>query len=290
MARDERTYIRVHDGMPDHPKIDGLSDRAFRLLVETWCWCSRHLTDGRVPTTTWVKRGTPKARAELMAAGLADSRDGYVQMHDYLEHQRSAEEVAEIREARSAAGVLANHERWHKGKPKTGCPHCATDPCTDPPTDPKSDAKTDPNGLRKSSTETETETDNSIPTGSSSSAAPRADARRLCDHLADRIEANGSRRPRITRRWLTAARLMLDVDGRSEEHVHRAIDWCQSDEFWRANILSMPKLRERYDQLRLAAEQRKRPANGHTTSPTDARIAALLAGGQPHLTALPGGA
>ena len=31
------------------------------------------------------------------------------------------------------------------------------------------------------------------------------------------------------------------------------IAWCQADEFWRGNILSMPTLRRQYDKLRLAA-------------------------------------
>lgn len=102
--RDGRTYITVHDGMPDHPKIDGLSDAAFRLLVSTWCWCSRHLTNGHVPTATWSKRGTAKARRELIAAGLVEQVADGVLVHDYLEHQRSAEEVAELSAARSEAG------------------------------------------------------------------------------------------------------------------------------------------------------------------------------------------
>jgi hypothetical protein len=82
---------------------------------------------------------------------------------------------------------------------------------------------------------------------------PRDDADRLCEHLADKIEANGSRRPAVNAKWRDAARLLIDKDGRTEEQVHAAIDWCQQDEFWRANILSMPKLREKYDQLRMHA-------------------------------------
>jgi hypothetical protein len=46
---------------------------------------------------------------------------------------------------------------------------------------------------------------------------------------------------------------MMTRDERTEEQIHAAIDWCQDDEFWRVNILSMPKLREKFDQLRLAA-------------------------------------
>lgn len=88
----------------------------------------------------------------------------------------------------------------------------------------------------------------------------RDDVERLCQHLSDRIVDNGTVRPPITKRWRDAARLMLDKEGRTEDQVHAAIDWCQSDGFWKANILSMPKLREKYDQLRLAAQRNSFPA------------------------------
>jgi hypothetical protein len=99
------------------------------------------------------------------------------------------------------------------------------------------------------------------PKDSSSSAPPpdqeatgRDDVERVCDHLADRIEANGSKRPNVGKGWRDAARLLMDLDGKSERQVHNMIDWCQNDEFWRGNVLSMPKLREKYDQMRLRAE------------------------------------
>jgi hypothetical protein len=90
----------------------------------------------------------------------------------------------------------------------------------------------------------------------------RDDVDRLCEHLADRIEANGCKRPVVTKGWRDAARLMLDRDGRTEEKITGAIDWATADEFWRANILSMPKLREQYDRLRLAATRARAPTNG----------------------------
>ena len=85
----------------------------------------------------------------------------------------------------------------------------------------------------------------------------RDDVERVCQHLVDRIVANGSRQPKITKAWRTQARLLIDKDGRTESQVHTAIDWCQNDAFWKSNILSMPKLREKYDQLRLAAQRTK---------------------------------
>lgn len=81
----------------------------------------------------------------------------------------------------------------------------------------------------------------------------RPEVEQLCTQLADRIEANGSKRPSITKRWHDAARLMLDNDERTYEQIAYLIDWSQRDEFWRSNILSMPKLREKFDQLRIKA-------------------------------------
>jgi hypothetical protein len=105
--------------------------------------------------------------------------------------------------------------------------------------------------------------------------AIRDDAERLCEYLAGRIEANGSKRPTITKRWRDSARLMLDADGRTEHQVMTAIDWCQGHEFWRANILSMPKLREKYDQLRLQAT---RAAGSSESTGTQRARAAIEAG------------
>jgi len=85
----------------------------------------------------------------------------------------------------------------------------------------------------------------------------REDVERLCAHLADRLVENGCKQPTITKTWRDAARLLLDKDGRTEDQVRRAIDWCQNDSFWKSNVMSMPKLREKYDTLRLRAEEER---------------------------------
>ena len=94
----------------------------------------------------------------------------------------------------------------------------------------------------------------------------RDDVVRLCEHLAARMVSNGCKVPEWNGSWKDAARLMMDRDGRSEEKIHKAIDWAHDNEFWRANILSMPTLREKYDQLRLQAEREvkdRRMTNRH---------------------------
>lgn len=102
----------------------------------------------------------------------------------------------------------------------------------------------------------------------------REDVERICVHLADRVEANGSKRPNITKGWRDAARLLLDADGRTERQIHNMIDWCQADEWWRSRVMAMPKLRKVYDSMRLQAlEQHEKKKSGSGFAPaTGARV------------------
>jgi len=87
---------------------------------------------------------------------------------------------------------------------------------------------------------------------------PRPDVEEICDLLADLIRKNGSKAT-VGAKWFDAARLMLDRDKRPLAEVKQLIHWCQGNEFWRGNILSMPTFREKYDKLRLQS-QRSQPA------------------------------
>ncbi len=104
------------------------------------------------------------------------------------------------------------------------------------------------------------------------------EAKRLCDLLADAIQANTGRRPNIGKRWLDAARLLLDRDGLTVQQVEYLITWSQADEFWRANILSMPKLREKRDTLILRIKAQGN-GNGHQQRHLDSINELLHAGG-----------
>src|SRR5579859_1532868 len=98
----------------------------------------------------------------------------------------------------------------------------------------------------------------------------RPDVERLCARLADRVEANGSKRPAVNKKWRDAARLLIDKDGRTEEQVSACIDWCQADEFWRGNVMSMPTLREKYDRLRLDALRKLKAQKRNSRQPDEA--------------------
>lgn len=53
--------------------------------------------------------------------------------------------------------------------------------------------------------------------------------------------------------WADHVRLMIDRDGRTPDQIRFIIDWCQSDSFWKCNILSTEKLRKQFDQLVIKA-------------------------------------
>lgn len=117
--KDRRTYVTLHDGMPDHPKIVDAGDMAGWLYVCGLAYCSRQLTDGRIPKRMVPRLvGLPDVEAlasALLRVGLWHASghdctrcqpaeaDEYV-VHDYDLHQKTADEVAELKEKRAAAG------------------------------------------------------------------------------------------------------------------------------------------------------------------------------------------
>jgi len=84
-------------------------------------------------------------------------------------------------------------------------------------------------------------------------ATLRPDVDEILNHLDAAIKANGAKVPSRTKKNLDAARLLLDRDGKTVGQVKACIDFATTDEFWRTNILSMSKLRDKYDQLRMKA-------------------------------------
>lgn len=110
---DPRPTIRLDHGMPENPKIVGLTDAAFRLYVESLCWCSRQESDGRIPAAAMARLGRPRTVVELVKAGLVSDQVGSYSIHDYLAHQRSAAEIASFRQGKRLSGRKGAHKRWH---------------------------------------------------------------------------------------------------------------------------------------------------------------------------------
>lgn len=109
-VRGHITYLLLDDGMDAHRKIEGLSDRAFRLHLCGLFHCARNLTDGLVSDVT-VRgllarlRATPKHVSELVDIGLwfPYPGRGFI-VNNYLEWNPSKVDVEERRRKRSESG------------------------------------------------------------------------------------------------------------------------------------------------------------------------------------------
>ena len=105
-------------------------------------------------------------------------------------------------------------------------------------------------------------------------------AKGLCEKLAGKMLVNNpkARIPETTEAWEKAADLMLTRDGRTVQEVENVLDFSQADGFWKCNILSMTKLREKFDQLYLKMEATKNGTqNGNGGGSHSARIVGAAA-------------
>jgi hypothetical protein len=94
-----------------------------------------------------------------------------------------------------------------------------------------------------------TKRQNAVPTLGN---APSQDAITLALRLKQQIVRNiptFKHTERMERKWARDADVMLRLDGRTTQQICELIDWCQQDRFWQTIILSMSKLREKFDQL-----------------------------------------
>ncbi len=95
----------------------------------------------------------------------------------------------------------------------------------------------------------------------------REDVEKVCLRLAELMVENECKPPTISDDWRAEARRMFDIDRRPFDKAMALLEWSQASQFWRKNIHSIPKFREKYDQLRLEAndEWAKKHADGRTT-------------------------
>lgn len=230
------TYAKIEHGMYEHPKIVGLSDTAFRAYVESILYSGKHLTDGFLDERIVRRMWGENVAEELCGNDPVNPSwvrvEGGWQIYGYCERQTSKAEIDALREQkRSAANARWDAKRNAEAMHGAYGVHSTSDAQAMP------EIEVDINTLT-SETKVSTSDDFSD------------DVKELTDYLAERIRANGNKVGAVGVRWWQACDRLLRVDERDPDEVRQVIDWCQKNEFWQGNILSMPKLREKYDTLR----------------------------------------
>lgn len=287
-------YFKLDVHFFEHPKVIDLSDAAVRLYLAAVAYANRRMTDGLVAAPVvrrLVEHPDPAMlAAELVKAMLWHEAEGGYRIHDFTEHNKTRAERLSLRDRertrkadyrdrqRTGRDVPAGQDdlsqrdspghvpmsppgEERRGEERTGEPSSETgaDDGTPGPTHPPVSL---PSEARPEPEQPEASNEHDPPLVS----IEHPEAHRLCELLADLIHANTGERPSVGKRWVDAARLMLTRDNYTPEQVEYLVRWCQADEFWRSNILSMPKLREK--RLTLVA-QAKRARNGNGTRATD---------------------
>ena len=72
----------------------------------------------------------------------------------------------------------------------------------------------------------------------------------LAKYLFAKVKENNSkaREPNF-QNWADDIRKLVEIDGNTVEEVKEVIDWCQSDSFWKNNVMSASKLRNQFPKL-----------------------------------------
>ena len=94
-------WVRIDDNFSDHPKVIGLSDKAFRLFITGLCYSNRQLTDGLLPyqiVMAWVGDDPNKPSDELEDQNLWERVDKGFLIRSYTEYQPTREKVNEKRD------------------------------------------------------------------------------------------------------------------------------------------------------------------------------------------------
>lgn len=248
-------WARLDDRFDDSMKVSSAFHRA-PIAVATYVMsithCARHETDGLVDEA-WLKRLIPayqsrrKALDVLVSEGLFEpAKDGGYWIHDYLDYQPSRKELVarRAREAERKARGRNNRVRDVSARTAPGKRAESARPVPIPLT-----------------TTDEQQVVHRVEPPPESGVSQ--DAERLCDLFSELTRARtetpaGSPRYRPTRAWRTEMDRLLRIDARPPGEVEAVIRWVDQDGFWAGNVLAVPKLRAKYDQLR-AAMRRGRP-------------------------------
>jgi hypothetical protein len=97
-----------------------------------------------------------------------------------------------------------------------------------------------------------------------------SDELRLASFLLEEIQRNKPdfKKPNL-QTWAREIDLMIRRDGRVADRIREVIVWTQSDSFWRKNILSTGSLRDKFDRLELAMQEKSTQGSDRTTQYQD---------------------
>lgn len=256
--------LRVSFTFTQHPKVIKLIrecgyEGPFRL-IQLWAFAAQNTPNGFLGTEDeeyfeiaagWS--GTPKKFIQsLIKIGFIDRVDNGLQIHDWEKHNPF---VAGFEERSRQARINQSKRNYRNsiGANASGNAIGITD------------------GNAPSPSPSPSPYPSPYPSPKISLSEVASDARRECQltkKLIEGIRGNSptAKIPANLAKWVNEARLMMERDGRSLEECMAVIEFSQRDDFWKTNILSVPKLREKFDQLFLKMKTPKKGGGNYKTA------------------------
>lgn len=123
---DKRLWVKLYLDFLDDPDLMEAGIETELLFVRGLAWGKRK-NDGFIARGSLIRLGLGLTDAavcvnELVKRGLWQVVDNGWQIKNWDEFQVSDTQL----EIKRAAGVLANHHRWHKERPSPNCVHCSS--------------------------------------------------------------------------------------------------------------------------------------------------------------------
>lgn len=257
-------YAALAAGYYDDPAVIAAGPDAEILYIRMISWCAMHPeTDGVIPLEVAKNRlgftDAPTRLEALEANSLVTVDDTTVTITSWIRWNGSWSEIKAADDARKASA------RERKARQRARQAAAKTNPETAAPAPEEATpvpALVDTDEPAADTLEVTVIDQDADTSDAPTPARERTDVEDICGHMADSVAARTGRRPRITKRWRDAARLMIDRDQRPVDQIHAAIEWVAQSDFWAANILGLPKLREKWDTIYLQARREK-----HAQSP-----------------------
>ncbi len=254
-------WVKLDDGFFRHPKVVGAGRDARVLYLAGLCYCGANLTDGSIldgalrVLAAEAEIKNPKAAAErLVEVGLWEQVGGGYRVHDYLDHNRSSDNVRSERDAAADRMRRGRSENVRPNKARSSPEVRITDTDTD--------------------TEREREKNDDATPAPPGAAAPSPSAPyRLFQAFCEETGADEAAAGEGTKAKQCAVAKRLLADGVDEPELRRAVRWLGS-QAWRTSPIDLRTVESEIGKWRLAGRP-EREQSAHAAANGRASPAAI---------------
>jgi hypothetical protein len=243
-------WFKIDDGFTNSKPVLRLQRRVRSSAIGLWtlagAWSAKELTDGFIPGYVIEElASTPAIAGHLVKCGLWEEAEEGWQFKGWDKYQPTREQIMEARDREA--------ERKRKYRESQRRPSGTTAGRTEghqQESEPPDPTRPDP---------TRTNIEEEAKASSPKVEEERPDIDKVIQAFSDMLKANDIKH-KPGQAWRQAARRLIDLDGYTPDQIIYVARYATADDFWKSNILSLPKLREKFEALKIKAQAQNNPA------------------------------